>query len=75
MQSNPAFINNIYVDKRGEKIHDNRPFAYILSSKRNIGINLSTHSSSWESFYIITVVITIDKKIYLIILVVDSKYN
>lgn len=50
MQSNPAFINNIYVDKRGEKIHDNRPFAYILSSKRNIGINLSTHSSSWESF-------------------------
>ena len=27
MQSNPAFINNIYVDKRGEKIHDNRPFA------------------------------------------------
>ncbi len=50
MQNNLAFINNIYVDSKGEKILDNRPFAYILSSKRNIGINLSTHSSSWENF-------------------------
>jgi len=50
MQNNPAFINNIYVDNNGEKLIDNRPFAYILSSKRNIGINLTTHSSSWQSF-------------------------
>lgn len=50
MQENPAFIHCKYTDNKGEKIYDNRPFAYILSSKRNIGINLSTHSESWENF-------------------------
>ncbi|MCI8470242.1 MAG: AAA family ATPase [Clostridia bacterium] len=50
MQENPAFMHNKYIDNKGEKIYDNRPLAYILSSKRNIGINLSTHSESWENF-------------------------
>ena len=50
MQENPAFIHCRYTNNKGEKIYDNRPFAYILSAKRNIGINLSTHSESWENF-------------------------
>ena len=50
LKENPAFIHNLYIDDKGNKILDNRPFAYILSSKRNIGINLSTQSESWETF-------------------------
>ena len=50
LKENPAFIHNSYIDENGNKVTNNRPFAYILSSKRNIGINLSTHSASWETF-------------------------
>jgi len=50
LPESPVFIKSSYIDKTGNIIHDNKPLAYILSPKRNIGINLSTHSESRESF-------------------------
>ena len=50
IQENKAFIKSTYIDENGNKILENKPFAYILSPKRNIGINLSMHSSNRENF-------------------------
>lgn len=50
IKENPSLIHCTYTNNKGEKIFDNRPFAYILSSKRNIGIHFSNNSESWENF-------------------------
>lgn len=50
IKENTALIHCTYTNNKGEKIFDNRPFAYILSSKRNIGIHFSNNSESWENF-------------------------